>query len=198
MNLPPLAPTGGSGGPAYGKGWDLLKLGGVTMPGLWKVVSGGVRIKLDEKKKPGADGGNPVMHGMNAQAFEVEGRQWTDEQRALLVDSLTTLLPQPGASQNQIPIQLQHPSVYHFGFAINVIIVGCGILEYVSPCETKLRISLHHWLPQKANAKPATTQPTYSTRSKVTDAKDKQNPPNPPPHTVPGAAGPPAAFSPGQ
>lgn len=198
MSLPALVPPGGSGGPLVGRGWDYCKIGGIDLPGNWRVTSGGLLLKMDHKRKAGADGSNPVFHGLDPQRFEIEGTQWTDEQRNQLLQVLPYVLPEPGTTQNQIPLQLQHPSVLHFGFAINVMVLGCGILEYVGPCVTRLKIHLAHWLQPKTNAPAATNQPVRATRNKRTEAAEALNQSNPLPTEQPGFAGPPLNFTPGQ
>ena len=82
MSLPPLDPPRlapnagqplnpyGSSLPSYGE-WFTASLGGQVLPGKWRCTSGGLRVKVDQKKKAGADGGNPVFHGIQPITFEL-------------------------------------------------------------------------------------------------------------------------------
>jgi hypothetical protein len=197
MKILPLAPPGAATGIGkYGE-WFTCKLGGAVLPGKWKVTQGAIQLKKDEKKKAGADGSNDAYHGLHGQPFVIEGEQYTDDERDALGQVVTPLLPQPGSSQNQFPLQLQHPSVAIFGFVINVKVIGCTQLEWVGPCTTRLRIMLHHWLPTKAGTN-ATTQPTRAINNTRKQQQEKQNPPNPVPTSQPGICGPPTNFTPGQ
>lgn len=197
MKIPPLSPPGAAAGLiSYGE-WFTLKLGGTVMPGKWRVTGGSIALKKDEKKKSGADGSNDVYHGLHGQPFEIEGEQYTNDERDQLGQILAQVLPQPGASQNQYPLQLQHASVMHFGFVINVKIIGCNILEYVGPCTSRCKIRLQHWLPTRQGVN-ATSQPTRAINNGRKQQQEKQNPPNPLPTTQPGVCGPPKNFTPGQ
>jgi hypothetical protein len=217
MSLPSLVHPGGAFGPLYGKGWDLCRLGRIALPGKWKVVVGGIALKVDHHRKGGVHGANPVLHGIDPKEFQILGEQWTDEQRDKLVEVCAKLLPSRGAltlppattvsgisvattgpPEKQYPMPLDHPSVAHIPFPINVIVLGCGILEYVGPCTTHLRIDLLHWLPARPSDPSAVIQPTRAIRDKVTEDTARINPPNPLPTTVPGIAGPPIGFQPGQ
>lgn len=199
MIIPPLSPPGSPTGAdtKYGE-WHLLKLGGQVMPGKWRVVGGAIRLKEDPKRKAGVDGANPVFHGLDPQPFEIEGEQYTDDERNRLAQILATTLPQPGASQNQFPQQLQHPSIMHFGFGIAVHVLGAGIMEVVAPSITRVRIFLRHYLPVKPSSGAATNAPTRSINNTLRQKREQQNPSNPLPTTQPGIAGPPTGFKPGQ
>lgn len=164
MKVAPLAPPGASVGVgSYGE-WYTAKLAGEVLPGKWRVVGGAVHLKEDEKKKAGVDGGNPVFHGLAAQKFELEGEQINDEERQAVADLAAQIVPQPGQSQNQFPLQLDHPAVAIFGFAVFVKVVGCSLFEHTGPCTTKVKLFLRHWLPEKSNAPSATNQPKTGKR----------------------------------
>jgi hypothetical protein len=91
---------------------------------------------------------------------------------------------------------LNHPSVLVFGFAINVMVMGCGIMEHLGPCITRIKIHLQQWLPTRNTV--ATNQPKQSVRRADNDRKEAQTPPNPPPTSQPNVCGPPKNFTPGQ
>lgn len=167
MKVPPLAPPGASTGVhSYGE-WFTYKLGGNILPGKWEVTGGLCHLKEDEKKKAGVDGGNPVFHGLTSQKFELEGEQFNDDERQAVADLFTAIVPQPGASQNQVPLQLQGPAVTSFGFAIFAKVLGCSIFQRTGACTTKVKLFLRHWLPANANAPSATNQPKRGQRSNV-------------------------------
>lgn len=200
MSIPKLGPPGSPSGLGNYGAWHTLKIGGTTLPGKWRVLSGGVKLKIDPKKKAGVDGGNPVFHGMNPQGFEIEGEQYSDDERdalqSIFGDPNTSLMPQPGKTQNQYPLQLQHPSVLHFGYAINVMVVGVGILEHSGPGTTKIKISLQHWLQPKSGSS-ASQQPNKARRA-VNNDLGKSSQKNSPPSQQQDVAGPPKNFTPGQ
>lgn len=164
MKVAPLAPPGASVGVGVYGEWFTVKLAGQVLPGKWRVVEGAVHLKEDEKRKAGVDGGNPVFHGLNAQKFALEGEQVNDDERQAVADLFSQIVPQPGLSQDQFPLQLDNPAVAVFGFAVFVKVVGCSIFEYVAPCVTRVKLFLRHWLPAKADAPVATNQPKTGKR----------------------------------
>lgn len=196
MILPALSPPGSATGiGSYGP-WYTVKLGGDVLPGKWRVPAGGIQLKEDPKKKPGVDGANPVFHGLDPQHFDLEGEQYTDDERNALATILSVILPQPGASQNQYPVQLQHPSIAHFGFPIFVHVLGSGVLEHAGPCTTRIKLRLRHFMQPKPTAQAATVAPTRAIRNNRKAKQDQQTPPNPAPTAQPGVASPPN-FTPG-
>lgn len=194
MKVPQLAPPGASTGVGQYGEWFTVKLAGTILPGRWEVVQGSVRLKLDPKRKAGVDGGNPVYHGLNAQPFELEGEQINDDERQAVADLFAQIVPQPGQSQNQYPLQLQAPHVALFGFPIFVKVIGCSAFRRLDNCRTKVTLFLDHWLPASANAPSATNQPRRAIRNNRN--RPGKAPAGPtPPEQQPGAFGPPAKLT---
>jgi hypothetical protein len=164
-----------------------------VLPGKWRVTSGRVLLKHDKKTKAGVDGANPVFHGLDPQAFELEGEQFNEDERNAVANLLQQIGPQPGQAQNQPPLQLQHPAVTSIGFAIFVKVIGVGVFEHTGPCTTRVKLSLLHWLPAGKNAPNATVQDTSGqrTKKKLPAGLGAQSQANPPPSQQANAAAPP-------
>lgn len=196
--IPPLAPPGSPTGLIKRDPWQTVLLGGVALPGAWRVVLGQVCLKRDPKPKAGADGANPAYHGIDLGRFEVEGEQQTDDERSALFSFCSGKLPQPGQAATQIPMLLQHPSVAIFGFPIFVKIVGGSILEVVRVGVTKMRIYVDHWLRPKKGDASATQIYTRGTSNALRDKREAKEKSNPSPTEQPGLISPPASFTPAQ
>lgn len=191
MKVAPLAPPGASKGVLHYGEWYTIKLAGSTLPGKWTLTAGGVMLKVDHKKKGGVDGANSVFHGLTGtEKFEAEGEQHNDDERQAVADLLSQIVPQPGTSQNQFPLQLQCPHVAVFGFAIFVKILGSSPFLHIGPCRTKVKLFMEHWLPAKASAPSATNQPKRAIRNNRTGTTS-----HPAPASQPGAFNPPSKLS---
>ena len=195
MKVAPLAPPGASKGVGSYGAWYSGKLAGYALPGKWRVTAGGVHLKEDEKKKAGVDGGNPVFHGLLPQKFDLEGEQINNDERQAVADLFAQIVPQPGTSQNQYPLLLDHPAVTSFGFAIFVKVLGCSIFEHTGPCTTRVKLYLRHWLPAPANAQNATNQPTRGKRRFKNTITGKEPAGPTPPAQQPGAFDPPKKLT---
>jgi hypothetical protein len=196
MKVAPLAPPGASRGVLHYGEWYTIKLAGSTLPGKWTLTAGGVLLKVDHKKKGGVDGANSVFHGLTGtEKFEAEGEQINDDERQAVADLLSQIVPQPGTSQNQFPLQLQCPHVAVFGFAIFVKILGSSPFLHIGPCRTKVKLFMEHWLPAKASAPSATNQPTRGKRKFQNTITGQPTKGATPPASQPGAFGPPAKLS---
>lgn len=118
--FPPLTPDGCSAGPVFGRGWDQATIGGLLIPGHARVQGGGLKLKIDNKSKSGADGGNITLHGLDPQAFDLEVTMWTNEQLDEMRSVCQRLLPQrpqgpghratpPVAASSTVPFFLGAP-----------------------------------------------------------------------------------------
>jgi hypothetical protein len=195
MTMPALSPPGSPTGLIKRDPWQTGKLGGDVIPGACKVISGQVHLKEDKKPKAGADGANPAFHGLDLGKFELELTQHTDEEREALRQLCAQILPQPGQSATQYPLQLQHPSVAHFGFGIFVKVLGGSTLEVVGAGTTRMRVFLRHWLRPRQGVN-ATAVYTRGTKNAIRDKREQEKPSNPLPTEQPGIASPPANFTP--
>ncbi len=110
--------------------WDVVVLRGQALPGIWDVAGRLVR-KVDPKRKPGANGENPTVHGQDAAPIELRGEIWTAQQWAEMVKQLRVLWPPPGRSsvhdratpaKGPTPFDAYHPKLALFYIASLLIV----------------------------------------------------------------------------
>jgi hypothetical protein len=89
-----------------------------------------------------------------------------------------------------------HPSVRHFGFPIQLQVIGASPIEKRGPV-CKLTLTCQHWLRPSGKAQSATVTPTSAVRNKRAEAAAKKNPPNPQPSQQSKVGDPPLNYTPG-
>ena len=172
--FPPMGPLAG---PSIGDpdGWDRCEIGFDALPGLARVVSASLMIKVDRKSKPGANAKKPTFLGIDEQPVVVELKMITDDDRdkfAVICQKI-----QPGAKGDPPPLHFDHPSVRHLGIK-TVVVTKISELVYVSPNVTTCKIEMLDWRPSSKNQKDATSTPTQARKkgNAVANAPEAKNP----------------------
>jgi hypothetical protein len=193
--FPPLGPAKGSSGAVAPRGWNRCTLNGKVIPGFCRITRGNIRLKVDPKKKSGANGANPTFHGIDPQAIELEITTTSDEDREALVGIIGPLVPQ--ANRDPAPVSIDAPSLRLIGIS-SVQVIGVGALLPVEgqPMKARMVIDMLHWLPP--NKKVATKTPTGAPVRKPKNERTGHPATPTPPTQQPGVAGPPANFSSGR
>lgn len=163
MSFPPLDPPRDGTPTVYLEGWDLVTLGGVKLPGRSRIVSGGVELKEDPKKKAGSSGTRPTYHGLDPQHIVIENEQFSDAQRDALQTACAKLLPKHGQESKQKPVALVHPSTAHLPDIVQVMVLGgTALIQAGARGVTKMTFKCRHWLAPKSGATATPKAPTRS------------------------------------
>lgn len=188
----PLGPKGGSAGPTYLTGWDLGILGGERIPGKCRITKGGVKVKKDPKRKAGADGARPTLHGMDPGAVDFEVTVWTEEQLERLIAWCDRFLPRQGV--RSAPYLFQHEQLRSMGPSVMVTVESGSELQLapeLGPFGRRLQVHCDHWLPPSGKgAKTATATPVRAVRNVRREDAQRRNPSNPLPTEQAAAAHP--------
>lgn len=190
--LPPLGPltldrSGREVGGLPAKEWDLAIIGGQTLPGHSKIVSGSIALKIDRKKKAGSSGANPTFHGLDPQPLELEVTTYNDADRDSLAAVVGSFIPT--AAKEMKSYSFDHPAVWHLGLS-NVIVQKVGAFIIVSPGVTKMHIGLLHWI------LPSGPSVTKTPKTAIGKVPDNRTGANKKPTEQPGFGGPPPGLKP--
>lgn len=178
-------------GALYASGWDLVTIGGVQLPGIARIDGASLMLRRNPNNKAGANGGNPVYHGLEEQQLRITVIVWTNEQLEALRSFLDAHAPLPGVQPKNFSLVSEWTKLTKID---RISIVGFGDLQPHTSARVanglQVTITAAHYLGGAKKAKAnVTVQPrrTYSTTRPYT--------PPPGPASTAGACGP--QFTPG-
>lgn len=139
--------------------WDRLYLGGVAMPGAWKVEADCER-DIEVKKSKGSDGANTTDHGYTPASITLVGTLWTAKQWVALQKVLPNLHPrQKGGPRH--PVVAVHPALAVMNIS-TIYVKRMGAPSVGDRGECEFRIECVEWNKPKKVDKKKKPPPTCS------------------------------------
>jgi hypothetical protein len=128
--------------------WNVVFLGGMSMPGLAEVTNGACERKLDIKNAKGADGATISHNGYEPAKLDVLLTLATPQDWSLFQQVLPLIKPKLGKLPSQ-PLAFSHPSTDPYGID-KVIVESVGIPKKGKvPGTREVHIKLVQWAPSK-------------------------------------------------
>ena len=176
------------------KGQNRAKLGGIVLAGHARVVSGSPSLKIDPRKKKGANAAHPTTHGMDVIEFALQVTCWTTSQRDLVDAAIAQLCP----PANLLPVPFEHEqlsSIVRVMGPIDVIVVNLPLWTPSAVVRPgwDVMFKLLHWPASQRDAKGKSTTPDRPKNVITGNSGGASG--NPAPTSSSTVCGPPASFS---
>lgn len=91
-------------GALYMRGHDTAFIAGKQLPGLVEIDDAQAALRKNPNVKPGSHVGRPIFLGLDDQVIKIRVIVWTDEQRDLLYELRSLLVPLPGTQPKNVSI----------------------------------------------------------------------------------------------
>jgi hypothetical protein len=181
------------------KGWDLAVINGVQVNGKALLTGLDVQLKIDPRKKKGANAAKPTTHGLDVSEGSLRIAVWTRDQ----MDDVDALLATICPPVNLEPVTLDHPqarTLISLLGKLDVLVKGCSPWEPSSVVRRgyEVKLKLLHWpAAQRVKGKSETPQkPKNALLDKIPFGTGFVSPLlNPMPTLVPGYASPPVSAT---
>jgi hypothetical protein len=141
--------------PGFPVGWDAVEMSGEILNGKALITGGDLSLKVDPRKKKGANSSHPTTHGLDVGEFGLRVCCWTREQ----MDDVDASIQRYCPPANLDPVTLDHPqlgSIIRLIGKLDVLVTGVTIWQpsTVIARGFEVHFKLLHW---PAAAKGAST-----------------------------------------
>lgn len=139
--------------------WDIVTLGGQTLPGVCR-VSGLPMLAFDKKKAAGVDGATITVNGYLPGPIEIDVLIWTEAQYVAMkeVAPLIWRKPNKATTAKRLALSIVHPALTLWGIT-DVVVLGVSVPQDGPLQGTKLiKIKCVEYVPTKAKSKSRTAK----------------------------------------